>query len=151
MAKSKNTSVKVGDKAKSVEKKEKKDRPVFNLKKALDDNGNEIALKEGRLTAIPVNVPDKCKGLKRNSFSTKTIYAEYQLYLLHKQSEKLAKKITDKEGEIKDLKSGGDPKMKKLRRVKKLRAQVNALLEALKADGIDPAELGLDDDGDTKE
>ncbi len=143
----KKSTVKVGGKKSTVktvsatEIKEKKSKPEFNMSKALDDNANEIKLNEGRLTAIPANVPEGCKGLKRNSFSTKTLYAEYQLYLMHEQQEKFGKRIEAKELEITELKTGGDPKMKKVRRVKKLQAQVDALLEALKEDGTDTSEL----------
>lgn len=126
------------------EKKEKKEKPEFNLAKALDENGNSVNLNEGRLTALPVNVPEGTKGLKRNSFSTKILYAQYQRVLLLKQQENLAKRLEDKDAEIVELKSGGDPKMKKVRRVKKLKAQVNALIAALRADGIDPEEMGIE-------
>lgn len=146
---SKEATVKVGKKkvvkVEAKKEKVKKEKKEFDLSKAIDENANKISLNEGRLTAIPANIPEGAKGLKRNVFSTKTLYAEYQLYLLHKQSDKLAKKITDKEEEIKDLKTGGDPKMKRVKRVKKLKAQVEALIESLKADGIDPSEMGLEE------
>lgn len=130
-------TVKVGGKktvvaAVKVEgKKEKKERVVFDLKTALDENGNAINLHENRLTALPTNVPEGTKGLKRNSFSTKVLYAQYQRELLVGQELRLSKRIEAKDSEIVLLKSGGDPRVKKLMRVKKLQAQIDALQKAL--------------------
>ena len=115
----------------------KKGKPEFDITTALDAEGNKLALNDdGRLTAVPQNWTWDYAHLGRAAFVDRSTYVLFQARKVELQIQAQQLKL---EGLIKyaeEVKTGGDPTAKKVKRAERLKAQLAALEAELEAEGI---------------
>lgn len=119
------------------EKKQRTPRPQFDLETAVDTDGAPVALDDkGRLTAVPTNWDRSCAPLKRASFSTPVLYAEFKLYLFDEATKAREAQRAELVSAVEEARLGKDSTAARSRKAAKLKAQLAALEAELLEAGV---------------
>lgn len=136
-------ATKVGQKENATQtdkkaKKERKQKPAFNPKKAVDAKKLAIALDEdGRLTGIPTNWSSRFAGLKRSSFAEPAMFFEWKASLVLASIEDAKARAKDLLTKAKEARDGLTPTEKAVRKRASLMKQLEKLDEVIAAEGIE--------------
>jgi len=107
---------------------EKKKRPEFDLKTAVDSSGNSIPLSDkGCLTAIPANWSRDFQPLGRQHFANKIIFLNFRLEQAKLAVTRATARVGEIEEEISSEKNGITPEAKKRSRLAKLEKELAKL------------------------
>lgn len=126
----------------SPEKKERNKKPKFDLALAVDAAGVKIPHDDkGRLTAIPANVPSESSNLSKGDFESVAMYFDYKAfsmdYIIASATERKAEWMERAEEERSDKPS----RKRQIKKVAKLKSQMEELMALLEADGLSKEEL----------
>lgn len=122
----------------------KSKRPAFDLKTAVGADGKSIPLDDkGRLTGVPTNWTSAMQPLKRKSFAHKKDFFAFRASLIDAQIVELQ----ERKKELLEKAAGreGGSSKKRIKKALKLKDQLKALQEQLRAEGIDPDTLTAED------
>lgn len=149
---------KSGDKVQKAPKAKAPQRDrTFPSNLLVDNEGNSLLNGEGKLTGLPASLYADAapvsvehngktltghatrlfKGLKADQFAESHLRLEYQAELMQVRLNAQQERINELRKRIEEEKTGGSPEQrKKLAKLRRMRAEAEALEKALEAEGI---------------
>lgn len=134
----KKVRLKKGPKMVTVSAEKTKGKPKFDLGNAVNDAGTKCGIDgSGALQEVPSNWSGEFASLNVVNFSNKVLYFQWKAVIADQVAEKHQQRAADYRQRAEDVRTGKVSSSAKLKRFEKMKAQMEALEQELKAQGIE--------------
>lgn len=136
------TTTKVGADIPSSDKKERSRKPKFDIATCTDTDGIVVARDEkGKLKGIPANVSRDFANLSKNDFSHVATYFEYKAAAMDFVIATATERKTEFLERAEEERSDKPSRKRQVKKVAKLKSQMEELMTLLEADGLSKEDL----------